>query len=553
MRASHRFVASALLLVCALASFARAAPPSTDAVRDLQAAAIRDGKADWGYWGSQPSKYTDWSQHSNRLIPVYTFGIDLASVRGEHSVYRSRERLEQLYGYLPTETLNPKAEYFDQTDVYRLQKEAAAAGKKRIILFIFDGMDWQTTQAAAIYKAGEVKYREGRGTGLYFQDYRGAPTDFGWCVTSPANLGTKVDVDSQTVASAGGKHGGFSWKRGGDTPWAIESDPDYPISKSRDCPHQYTDSAASATSMTTGIKTYDEAINVDVQGHPVNTITLQLQRQGFAVGAVTSVPVSHATPAAAYANNVHRDDYQDIARDLVGLRSSSHRDQPLPGLDVLLGTGWGESDRTGKSQGDNFVPGNKYITDADVEKIDVGHGGKYRVVERASGVSGAEALKTAAADAAANGWRLFGMFGAGKTSHLPYRTADGHFNPTEGSTKSADQYSAADLNENPRLSDIATAALTVLSRNPKGFWLMIEAGDVDWGNHDNNIDNSIGAVLDGDDAFHAVTDWIEAHGGWSDSAMIVTADHGHFFHLTKPEVIAEAGRKDRSDTITRSK
>ncbi len=105
-----------------------------------------------------------------------------------------------------------------------------------------------------------------------------------------------------------------------------------------------------------------------------------------------------------------------------------------------------------------------------------------------------------------------------------------------------ERYSAADLHENPRLANIATAALTVLSKNPNGFWLMIEAGDVDWANHDNNLDNSIGTVLDGDDAVRAVTDWVEAHGGWNDTALIVTADHGHDLHLTKPEVVAEAGK-----------
>ena len=40
---------------------------------------------------------------------------------------------------------------------------------------------------------------------------------------------------------------------------------------------------------------------------------------------------------------------------------------------------------------------------------------------------------------------------------------------------------------------------------------MVEAGDVDWANHDNNLDNSIGAVNSGDDALRAVTDWVEAH------------------------------------------
>ena len=520
------------------------ATTSADAMRDLQAQAIYQDYAEWGYWGPRPSQYTGWGNHSNRLIPVYTFGIDLSSVRGEHSAYRSRERLEQLYGYLPTETLNPEAEYFDETDIYRLQQMAVVQGKKRIILVIFDGMDWQTTQAAAVYKSGAVKYREGRGSGLWFQDYRGAPTDFGYFVTSPRNTGTEVDVDAQTAINPGGtKRGGYSWRRGGATPWGAESDPSYLIGESRECPHVFTDSSSAGTSLTTGVKTYDDAINIDTGGQRLETIAQQLQRKGFAVGAVTSVEISHATPASAYANNVHRDDYQDIARDLLGLRSVSHREQALPGLDVLIGTGWREYDRLGGKQGTDFVPGLRYIADEDLKQVDVRNGGRYRVVQRTAKVDGREALAAAADEAVANGWRLFGMFGtAGKGSHLPYRTADGNFDPTVGGKFTAEQYTAADLHENPRLADMVTAALEVLSKNSKGFWLMIEAGDVDWGNHDNNLDTSIGTVLDGDDAVRAVTDWVEAHGGWGDTVLIVTADHGHYLHLTKPEVIAEAGR-----------
>jgi alkaline phosphatase len=524
-------------------------------LHDLQSEAIQKDFAEWGYWGTQPSKYTGWASHSNRLIPVYTFGIDLNSVRGEHSPYRSRERLEQLYGYLPDGTLNPKADYFDQTDIYALQKSAADQGKKRIILFIFDGMDWQTTWAAAIYRAREVRYREGRGSGLWLQDYRGAATDFGYMVTSPHNEGTKTDVDAQIVLNPGGKmRGGYDWQRGGDTPWAEAAEPGYLISKDRARPHAYTDSASSATAMTAGIKTYNDALNVDPQGRQVETIAQKLQREGWAVGAVTSVPLSHATPAAAYANNVFRDDYQDIARDMVGLRSISHRDKPLPGMDVVIGTGWSETADRDKAQGQNFVPGNKYIADADLATIDVRSGGKYRVVQRTSGVSGKVSLAKAAAEAASNHQRLLGIFGAtGKgqsayreggidKSHLPYSTAEVDYKPAIGLRKSAEQYSEAELKENPKLSDVAAAALDVLSKNEKGFWLMIEAGDVDWANHDDNIDNSIGAALDGDDAVHAVTDWIESHGGWKDTVLIVTSDHGHYFHLTDPEAIARAAK-----------
>jgi len=545
------------LLLGGLVSSARALPPGdsgsagdvsrTDSLRELQAGAIRTGQADWGHWGADPAKYTQWGQHSNRLIPVYTFGIDLRSVSGDNSLYRDRKRIEQLYGYLPAGTLNPQADYFDQTDIYRLQQSAADAGKRRIILFIFDGLDWPTTRAAAIYRAGEVRYQDGRGSGLHYQDYRGATTDFGYMVTSPYCDGGRIDVNTQNVETAAARRrGGYDAKLGGAAPWSTPADPQYLISQSRAQPHATTDSAASATSMTSGIKTYNDAINVDPQGRQVETIAQKLQRQGWAVGAVTSVPLSHATPACAYANNVYRDDYQDIARDMLGLQSVSHRANPLPGMDVVIGTGWGDNVTTDRSQGDNFVPGNRYATAADLQLIDVDNGGRYRVVQRAGGVNGSKALAAAATDATENHHRLLGMFGAGLTNHLPFRTADGRYDPAPGRMKIAERYTPEDLDENPHLSDIALAALSVLSQNSMGFWLMIEAGDVDWGNHDDNIDNSIGAILDGDDAFQAVTDWIEHHGGWQDTVLIVTADHGHYFHLTKPEVFAEAGRQRKN-------
>src|SRR4051794_33484428 len=71
--------------------------PASDKIRELQAAAIHQDYADWGYWGPYPTKYTGWTNHSNRLIPVYTFGIDLKSIAGEQSVYRDADRLKKLY------------------------------------------------------------------------------------------------------------------------------------------------------------------------------------------------------------------------------------------------------------------------------------------------------------------------------------------------------------------------------------------------------------------------------------------------------------------------
>ena len=66
---------------------------------------------------------------------------------------------------------------------------------------------------------------------------------------------------------------------------------------------------------------------------------------------------------------------------------------------------------------------------------------------------------------------------------------------------------------------------------------MVEAGDVDWANHNNNIDDSIGAVLSGDAAFEAITQWVEANSSWDETALIVTADHGHLMYLDDPRVL----------------
>ena len=81
---------------------------------------------------------------------------------------------------------------------------------------------------------------------------------------------------------------------------------------------------------------------------------------------------------------------------------------------------------------------------------------------------------------------------------------------------------------------MTSAALTVLSQNKKGFWLMVEAGDVDWANHDNNLDNSIGEVLSGELAVKTISKWVEMNSSWEESLLIVTADHGHYLVLDNP-------------------
>lgn len=522
-------------------------PVLADHLFELQSQAIEDGHAEFGHWGWDADVYTRWGTHSNRLVPVYTYGtrsaapgIDLDHYTADNSVYRSARRLEELYGRVPEQTLNPHADYLDQTDLSLIQKAALEAGKKQIILFVFDGMDWQTTQAASIAKLNRIAYTAGRGTGLHFQDYDAHGTSqFAAMVTSPYVDDMRVDVDEQSVSGVDDSpHGGYSAEAGGAQPWSEPTHPEYLLTRKTDCGllHAYTDSASSATSMTAGIKTFNAAINIDVQGQQVTTIAHQAQARGYRIGIVTSVPISHATPAAAYAHNVSRNDYQDLTNDLLGERSISHPDTPLPGVDVLLGAGFGEKRNADNGQGANFVPGNPYLTEASLRSIDHRNGGRYVVALRESGVSGSEALASHAQTAVHKHKRLFGFYGV-DGGHLPFQTADGDYRPAVGRKKTAEAYSPTDIAENPTLAEMTAAALAVLEQSETGFWMLVEAGDVDWANHDNNLDNSIGAVLSGDAAVRVVTDWVEKHSSWDDALLIVTADHGHYLVLEKPELL----------------
>ena len=517
---------------------------SEDYIHRFQTEAIEAGKSPVGHWGWEQDNYMKWGTHSNRLIPVYTFGtskagdgIDLIDYQNENSPYRNSASVRQIFHRVPTGSVNKDAEYFDQTNIYDIQLSALRAEKKHIILVVFDGMDWQTTFAASAHKTQKLNYDAGRGTGLHFQDYQaGGTSQFGWMVTSPYSDNGKVDVDQQSVSMKNNpKPGGYSAAIGGPFPWSIPTELKYLIGEGT-IEHTYTDSASSATSMTTGNKTYDASINIGPFGNQFTTIAHLAQKQNYKIGVVTSVPISHATPAAAYAHNVSRNDYQDLTRDLLGLTSISHPIDPLPGVDVLIGCGFGEDRNQDSGQGENFVPGNGYLTTEDLLKADSRMGGNYIVAQRTEGVSGKTLLEVSAQDAIDQNKRLFGFFGVNK-GHLPFQTADGDFNPPVGRGKKAEKYSEADLLENPTLSDFTAQALNVLSHDDKPFWLMVEAGDVDWANHDNNLDNSIGAVLSGDAAVKVVTDWVEANSNWEETVMIITADHGHYFVLEDPQLL----------------
>ena len=82
--------------------------------------------------------------------------------------------------------------------------------------------------------------------------------------------------------------------------------------------------------------------------------------------------------------------------------------------------------------------------------------------------------------------------------------------------------------ENPLLKDATLAALEVLGRSKKGFFLMVEQGDIDWANHANDYRWMIGTMWDLDQAVRAAVDFVNRPGDditWENTLLIVTSHH----------------------------
>jgi alkaline phosphatase len=464
---------------------------------------------------------------------------------------------------------------------------ATATKPKNVILMIGDGMGWEMARAGAIAKG--YNYTAGKGEGLSFQNLKNyaLATTYGTTI-APANGTFKTSnsalTNSISITGASPKLPGFRFipkfnpginasggadnpkpyavgnlvgynpQRGGINPWTPGSDPEY-------IKHSYPDSASTATTLYTGVKTYNNAISVDIFEKPLETILKTAADVGKSTGIVTSVPIDHATPGAAAANVNRRQKYDGDYPTLDNILQQELRIyQPT----VILGGGHPLTGASNQSLPTGVEPPHKfnYITKSTYQELKENptqNRYDYTFLER--GKDAAEKLQAVANKLDPNQKdRLLGLYGArGQEGNLPVSTANGDYSNTglsifslyssqgknpdttrpllNGETDTS--FIAREINENPTLQDLTSAALEVLGKDKDGFWLMVEGGDIDWSAHDDNLDNLIGTVLDFDKAVKTVIDWIENNGGWENNLLIVTADHDHYLTLNPdfPELL----------------
>lgn len=104
----------------------------------------------------------------------------------------------------------------------------------------------------------------------------------------------------------------------GVTPLLFTQFPIATIATTYSATNGVTDSAASGTALATGVKTRNGCIGVmKDKTTPLKSIAVRAREAGCKVGVASSVAINHATPAAFYAHNENRKNYNAIGHDLV--------------------------------------------------------------------------------------------------------------------------------------------------------------------------------------------------------------------------------------------
>jgi alkaline phosphatase len=229
-----------------------------------------------------------------------------------------------------------------------------------------------------------------------------------------------------------------------------------------------TESAAAAGQIATGQRMTARAISMAADGKtPVKTVMEASKGKGLATGLVTTSGITDATPAAFAAHVAHRSDEMSVAEQELSF-----------GVDVLMG---------GRKQ--FFLPEVSAGKRKDGRNLlDEARAAGYAVV------GDAEELK------AAQGAKILGLFNMGNMAYEIDR----------GATME------------PSLAEMTAKTLAVLSRNPKGFFAVIEGGRIDHAAHRNDAAGTILDMLAFDEAVGVALEFARKN---PDTLMIVTADH----------------------------
>ena len=254
------------------------------------------------------------------------------------------------------------------------------------------------------------------------------------------------------------------------------------------------DSASSATQMALGVESRSEMIGLDADGNPQKSVLELAKEKGMSTGLVSDTRLTHATPASFNAHVMHRSQENDIALQMVEgsadiMLSGGYR-HFLPRTVSQPGT---RTHRYWKSR----LPLGYKLTSKRTDDLDLARHAESRGYELALTKSELDAC---------TGDKVLGLFApSGMPDGIAMKQA--RLDPDR---------------ETPTLQEMTMHAVNRLAKNPNGFFLMIEGGQIDWAAHANDAGTMLHQMLDFDESVKAVYEWAKDR---QDTVVIVTADH----------------------------
>ncbi len=220
------------------------------------------------------------------------------------------------------------------------------------------------------------------------------------------------------------------------------------LSITRSGSHKITDSAAGATALSCGKKTYNGAIGVDMDTTSIETILEYVSQKNWNTALVSTSSITHATPASFFGHTYSRSEQQELARQLCysdvdffaggGIKYFTHRLDNKNLLDTLTAQGF-DWDTTALPQ--TIDPNKKYgflLAKSGLEQKNKGRGNE--------------------------------------------------------------------------LENASMLALDYLTQKGDPFFCMIEGSQIDWGGHNNDAEYLIQEVLDFDQTIGKVLDFAAKDG-----------------------------------------
>ena len=364
------------------------------------------------------------------------------------------------------------------------QDEPALPKPKNIIYFVGDGMGYNHVLATNYFLYGEA------GVQVYEQE--------DWLHLAQATYNA-ARIDNGDTIFANGYAPRTAWE-----------DPDYLM-------RDYTDSGAAATALSTGQKTVRAALGIGLYGDTLTHIAQAAKAIGKSVGIVSSVPLSHATPAGFMVHNHSRHNYDEITQYIL-----FHTQ-----IDVVMAPGNPFYDDDGLPREE---PAHRYVGSPEIWEQVIANTGQIRFEYNDEVFY----VQDTNGDGQRNPWTYiedrddFIAMAEGPTPQRVLGIPKAYATLNQGRLRDdmAEMPFEQPFNKNiPTLEELTRASLNVLSQNNEGFFVMIEGGAIDWASHDNHLGRTIEEQHDFNNSVLAAVEWVETHSSWDETLIIVTSDH----------------------------